>query len=295
MRQPKLHHFVPQFYLRQWCDSKGKLWVYPLDGKKPFRAAPKQFAAETHLYTPKPGADAVRDDTEVWMSGWESHFAKVWPEIVDRCDHPSTRANVARFIGTLIARYPKTRDFVRELNAFFQRAATGKPDDAELTFLSKAGEMKLTASEIREFALTDGDSVRTDFIRLMPRAAKAAADALMSRRWLAVVSEQPSFITSDTPVVTLKGTSWRSKFGLGTPGTIINFPVSPFRMLVLADEWERTFGHAEVGDAGVFVRRIVGGADRFVFAATDESSMRSAISECLRIRSLRDKKRPQSG
>ena len=98
MARAKLHHFVPQFYLRRWCDSKGKLWVYPLEGKEPFRAAPQQFAAETHLYTPKAGADAVRGDTEEWMAGWESRFAEVWPEIVDRCDDPRTRANVARFL-----------------------------------------------------------------------------------------------------------------------------------------------------------------------------------------------------
>lgn len=284
MARAKLHHFVPQFYLRQWCDAKGKLWVYPLNGNEPFRAAPKQFAAETHLYTPKAGADAVRSDTEEWMAGWESHFAKVWPDIVDRCDDPRTRANVARFIGTLIARHPKNRDYVRELNSFFQRAAAGKPHDVELTFLNRAGEVKLSVSDIREFASTDPDSVRTDFIRLMPRAAKAAAEALMSRRWLAVVSEQPAFITSDTPVVTLRGTSWRPKFGLGTPGTVISFPVSPFRMLVFADEWERTFGHAELGDPSVFVRRIVGGGDRFVFASKPDPAIQAAIAERVSIK-----------
>src|SRR4051794_13581231 len=112
MARAKLHHFVPQFYLRHWCDSAGKLWVYPLDGTSPFRASPRQFAAETNLYTPRIGAEAVRHDTEDWLSGWEGHFAKVWPEIVDRADNPRTRANVARFIGTLIARHPKYRDVV---------------------------------------------------------------------------------------------------------------------------------------------------------------------------------------
>jgi hypothetical protein len=284
MAGAKLHHYIPQFYLRQWCDSDRKLWVYPTSGKSPFRASPRQFAAETNLYTPKPGAEAVRNDTEVWMSGWEGHFAKVWPDIVDRCDNPRTRANVARFIGTLVARHPKTRNFVQELNTFFQRAAVGKTDDEQIVFLNKDSESKLRVSEIREFALTDPDTVRTDFIRLMPRASKAAAEALMSRRWLVVVSEAPLFITSDNPVVTLRGSCWRPKYGLGAPGTIINFPISPWRFLVLADEWPRTFGHGQISDPAVFVRRVVLGADRFVFAKAREDLIMTAIAEARRPR-----------
>jgi hypothetical protein len=125
----------------------------------------------------------------------------------------------------------------------------------------------LQVSEIREFALMDADSVRTDHVRLMPRASKAAADALMSRRWLVVVAETPAFITSDDPVVLLRGSCWRPKYGLGSPGTIVNFAVSPFRFLVLADEWERTFDHGMLDNADVFVRRIISGANRFVFSA----------------------------
>lgn len=274
----KLHHFVPQFYLRQWCDSDGKLWVYGIDGRVPFRASPRQFAAETNLYSPKPDAEAVRHDTESWLSGWEGHFAKVWPGVVDRADNARTRANVARFIGTLIARHPKHRTWILQLNEFFQRAADAVQDDGEVSLLNRQGETKLQASEIREFALTDADSLRADHVRLMPRASKAAADALMSRRWLVVVAETPAFITSDDPVVLLRGSCWRPKYGLGSPGTIVNFAVSPFRFLVLADEWERTFDHGVLDDANVFIRRIISGANRFVFSAEKNDAISRAIA-----------------
>ena len=96
-------------------------------------------------------------------------------------------------------------------------------------------------------------------------------------RWLALIGDHSSFVTSDNPVVTLRGSCWRPKYGLGTPGTIINFAVSPGRFLVLADEWERTFGHAEVDNRDVFVRRIAAGAIRFIFAATRDDSIRTAL------------------
>ncbi len=99
--QPKLHHYVPQFYLRQWCDEAGKLVVYPLDGRPPFRSTPRNVAAECNLYTPLRGAPAVRDDHEQRFSGWEGHFSKVWPDIFDRAQNPKTRKNLARFLATL--------------------------------------------------------------------------------------------------------------------------------------------------------------------------------------------------
>ena len=202
----------------------------------------------------------------------------MWPGIVDRADDPRTRANVARFIGTLIARHPKHRDLVFQLNEFFQRAAAGKSDDEEVTLLNRDGETKLKVSDIREFALTDADSVRTDFVRLMPVASKAAANALMSRRWLVVVADKPSYITSDNPVVLLRGASRKAKYGLGTPGTIVNFAVSPSRFLLLADQWERTFSHGQLADSAVFIRRIISGATRFVFATDKEDEISRAIA-----------------
>jgi hypothetical protein len=103
---PKLHHFVPQFYLRHWCDAEGKLWIYAIDGRNPFRATPKNFAAETNLYTAKADAPAAPTATEECLSAWESLFARVWPDIIDRADNQETRASIARFIATLIARHP---------------------------------------------------------------------------------------------------------------------------------------------------------------------------------------------
>jgi hypothetical protein len=108
--QPKLHHYVPQFYLRQWCDAVGQLVVYPLDGRPPFRTNPRNVAAECNLYTPLLGAPAVRDDHEKWFSGWEGLFSNEWPEIFDRGENPRTRKNLARYLATLLIRHPVARE-----------------------------------------------------------------------------------------------------------------------------------------------------------------------------------------
>jgi len=49
--QPKLHHFLPQAYLRRFADERGDLWV--LDRKQGIvrRQSPEVTGAERELYT----------------------------------------------------------------------------------------------------------------------------------------------------------------------------------------------------------------------------------------------------
>lgn len=49
--QPKLHHFLPEAYLRRFADERGDLWV--LDRKQGIvrRQSPEVTAAERELYT----------------------------------------------------------------------------------------------------------------------------------------------------------------------------------------------------------------------------------------------------
>ncbi|MGY1438004.1 DUF4238 domain-containing protein [Streptomyces reniochalinae] len=50
MGDPKLHHYVPQFYLRRFVDSVERLWVWDKTSDRVFRTQPKAIAAETNFY-----------------------------------------------------------------------------------------------------------------------------------------------------------------------------------------------------------------------------------------------------
>ncbi|HEV2727453.1 MAG TPA: DUF4238 domain-containing protein, partial [Solirubrobacterales bacterium] len=50
MSEPKLHHYVPQFYLRRFCDETGRLWAWDRDEDRAFPATPKSVAAEKSFY-----------------------------------------------------------------------------------------------------------------------------------------------------------------------------------------------------------------------------------------------------
>src|SRR5208282_3756441 len=49
MRSPKLHHYVPQFYLKRFTDH-GRFWAFDKVTNQSFPTNPKGIAAETHFY-----------------------------------------------------------------------------------------------------------------------------------------------------------------------------------------------------------------------------------------------------
>jgi hypothetical protein len=271
MSKAKRQHYVPQFYLRQWAQDGKRLWVYPLDGRTPWPDDPGDYASENHLYTAgalRPGEPLVDVDSEEWFSSWEGRFASVWPDIFDRAAVKRTRMNLIRFIATLVARHPDRRDEVRDMNSHALEDAENVADGEDVIYAhSRTGEtIRVAAESIREQAKTDRTSVGKDFIRLMKGTAAAVIDALKDRRWGLLCSTDAPFVTSDRPVILERGLCMKPTFGYATPGTHIVFPVSPSRMLVIADHWESEFAHYEVGDRLPMTRAIIRRAKRFVFA-----------------------------
>src|ERR1017187_6121757 len=50
MNAPRLHHYVPQFYLRRFTDASGQLWLWDRDRDRVFRTQPNKVAAENNFY-----------------------------------------------------------------------------------------------------------------------------------------------------------------------------------------------------------------------------------------------------
>jgi hypothetical protein len=66
------------------------------------------------------------------------------------------------------------------------------------------------------------ESVQTNAIHL--------AEVLMKKRWSVIFAADSVFITTDTPVLLMHQS--REVFGVGTPGVIVSFPLSPTRVLM---------------------------------------------------------------
>ena len=50
MSEPKLHHYVPRFYLKYFCDRSDRFWVWDKNSGKVFCTSPNKVAASTHFY-----------------------------------------------------------------------------------------------------------------------------------------------------------------------------------------------------------------------------------------------------
>jgi len=73
---PKLHHYVPQFYLRRFTDSNGRLWIWDRDGDRVFPTRPGSVAAESDFYFVRELAEQGYDPLMI-----ESQFADLESDV----------------------------------------------------------------------------------------------------------------------------------------------------------------------------------------------------------------------
>jgi hypothetical protein len=78
------------------------------------------------------------------------------------------------------------------------------------------------------------------FVRSIRGNGVHLAEAMMKKRWSVILAEEPVFITSDRPVQMFNPK--RERFGISTPGTVIIFPLSPTRILLMDDKLNEPIG-----------------------------------------------------
>ncbi len=67
------------------------------------------------------------------------------------------------------------------------------------------------------------------FVEHIHNDAMLITELFLAKRWSITVSDEPVFITSDSPVVIVNDK--HKPYGIKTKGTVIIFPISPTRLL----------------------------------------------------------------
>ena len=219
MTTPKLHHYVPRFYLKRFLDIDGLLWVFDKVTQKVFQTTPERIAAETHFYRIPDLIGTEHDPNfletefsalESRIAGlterWLSSAANLNPiEKVEMTDEE--RQEMSLFISLQFLRTAEQRDI---LAAFAQETAYKEE-------ISKDEKINLHAA-----MLWNGHVVQD------------IAERVHKSIWLfgRNTTETP-FITSDNPVCvkTPDNRMWLKAPGILSPGTYIVFPLSPQIML----------------------------------------------------------------
>jgi Protein of unknown function (DUF4238) len=251
----KRQHFVPQSYLKAWCDASTPagqepyVWLFDKSGGQARRKAPAKIFVEKDFYTIK-GADGERDLVlEHGLSQLETRFVALRDRKLDMGLPLSLRdrINLAAFVAAAFARTKSRAAFKQEqwqrVLDHMQRMAdwmeTARPDEIEA--MSGAMEPSL-GEEASSLTIEDVQSIVEQPVQAFMVPEIEAVTPILARMPLGIIQtgDSPGFITSDAPCVwfdteLFKKTPRMGAGGLISPTIEISMPVSP-RQSVL-------FGH----------------------------------------------------
>jgi hypothetical protein len=141
MSDPKLHHYVPQFYLRRFCDTSNHLWAWDRDRDRVFVTSPGSVAAEQSFYYANTLAEHGHDPLtmERQFASLEYEVACVWIEWIRNgslgmhipIPNPD-RTLVSLFIALQFLRTADARDILRRFAASVGYKATSKHEQRAL-------------------------------------------------------------------------------------------------------------------------------------------------------------------
>jgi hypothetical protein len=249
MRTHKKQHFVPQGYLRAWCDpatlahQKRYVWRFNKDGSAPRRKAPKNIFHETDLYTihlPNGERDLV---LEHGLASLENAFVKIRDSILSRRKGPTPaqRVMLCAFMAAAQARTPTQRDHLggqwaqvlEQMEHMEDWAKTATPEQRrDASTLGQGSGPSLRYEDVKRMAEKPMETW------LMPQIE--AATPLLAGLDFAVVEcdRERSFITSDNPCVWFDP-QWHTRPPLYQapaliyPSTEITLPISPRQLIWL--------------------------------------------------------------
>ncbi|NUQ78410.1 MAG: DUF4238 domain-containing protein [Polyangiaceae bacterium] len=216
MSEPKLHHYVPQFYLKRFADERGRVWVWDKLTRKVYRAAPSGISAQTHFYRVPEfiGTDVDPLFLEKDLSALEGDAASIWGSVMGQLEalQPQQKLTmpdeerhvISTFIAVQFLRSAEQRDilalFSAECGAYAQVPA---PDE----------QINLHAQMLCSGGLVEAITKRVH-----------ASIWVYARNG----SDTPLW-TSDNPVAFKTGDNrmWLKGPGIFQRGTYVVFPLSP--------------------------------------------------------------------
>jgi hypothetical protein len=213
MSDSKIHHYVPRFYLRRFCDASGRLWAWDREADRVFVTSPGSVAAERSFYYLDLLAEHGHDPLtmEKQFASIEHETACITSQWIDwirdgclgmRVPIPDqNRAIIAEFVALQFLRTADARDILAQL----------------------ASTTAHVASSERERRILHTEALWDDKLIAMFKARIESSAWVFARNGADV-----PFITSDNPVAFRRGNNatW-VKAGMFSNGTYIVYPLAP--------------------------------------------------------------------
>ncbi len=299
--QPRLHHYLPRFYLRAFSDpsilkreGKSAIWVYER-GKAVRRGSPNSEACARDLYAFDDGG-AKNTQAEKWFARLEGEVAPIL-ERLQRREHvltPNERDWMAIFLGTMYMRTPAGRkwhdDRVAPAASQYIAEVAGNPEAFASLFhgVYDPSEYQVDVESIR-MDILDGKletfTKRPDLnITALVEVGRIMAEVLVQLDWQVVHSDGSQFfITSDSPVIPELHNDAEGKtyfwMGVERPGANVWFPVS--RTVCLRIKKGVGSGLCRLPDRGIRMvnKRLMMCADRRIYAAERSPALQALFDK----------------
>lgn len=113
MNRPKRNHYLPQFYLKNFCNN-GKLWVYDRENKQYRNQTPVNTAVQSHYYSFEDEKGDKNTDIEKGLSKIEGETGPIISKLNNREQITDKEKGILSvFIAFLMNRVP---DFEKSVN-----------------------------------------------------------------------------------------------------------------------------------------------------------------------------------
>lgn len=246
MSFPEKQHWVPRFYLKEFAIPESKnskvpqLWAFSKnhsDRKEPSQVSIFDTACSRYMYSPLDNKGKRDFYMEKRFAKLENLVAKIWQEVcyeyIDISD--SVRKVISLFLATMILRNKKSfeqlddihRNMIKQLDGL-PKDKSGRPCIDKVTFKGK--EYAFDNSDWFEVKnASKKEDLKRIFVETIKEGTFEFANILLKKNWSFLFFSKPILATSDNPIITVNYN--KDKFGIGSEGTMIYFPLTPYRVL----------------------------------------------------------------
>lgn len=217
-RDPRLHHYIPQHYLRGFCSgaSPGQLWVYTKGQADIYQTGLTAIAAENNFY--------LLAIERILAREIESPAEAVLKKIRAREDlMGSDRQVIAVYLAILHKRVPGYRDMVRAITPEVQAQEFARLRMEFVDSVTDSVERNKNRAEIDalEVAWRHGPPPEVQRRAEQPLSSGEIEAQLLKMSWYFLVASGYSrYVTCDNPVFVFKA------LGLNKPTSELSCPLS---------------------------------------------------------------------
>lgn len=277
------HHFVPQFYLRNFLND-ARLWVFDTQEIKLFPTGTRNIAGERDLYRLE-GPDP--ELAEEMFGKIEGTLTPIIAEVIRSEELPKADSDdfvsIVTFIATLVTRHP---DLLKRFEVF-SAEVLAKTLHLEAEMRARAGQTQTRVPGVSVADLQQAsESLRAGRIKIhIPRdhsigatlqSVESISEALMLRSWCLAKAIGNEFITSTHPVMLC----WNDLSlhdhhnpGFGHIETTVYFPISPNLMMVGKSEAVKPKAELDAQAVAGFNGLHGIRSPRFLISQTDSSTV----------------------